>query len=81
MLDKFLPEGVKESLKKKIVIIPEEQRLDESMPHPSKYYVIDYFGNAVYFKTRDRATARGIADEVYGKGFFTVKQVVVVSGI
>jgi len=75
-MEQYLPEGTPKDLKKKVVVVSEEDRLSDEFKAPCKYYIIDAFGNGVYFKTRSRLTASALSDKIYGNGFFTVKQVV-----
>jgi hypothetical protein len=46
-----------------------------SFKDPSNYYIFNASGNRLYIKTTDRATAQSKADEMYGKGFYTVRVV------
>lgn len=59
-----------------VTVVEDFDVYSEDKP-PSKYYIMNAFGQGVYFKTRSRAKAQEICDQIYGKGFFTVKQVVV----
>lgn len=59
-----------------ITVVEDFDIFSEDIP-PSKYYIMNAFGQGVYFKTRSRAKAQEICDQIYGKGFFVVKQVVV----
>lgn len=52
-----------------------EDYLLPSFKDPSNYYIVNAFGNRVYIKTTDRATAQAKADEEYGKGFYSVRVV------
>ena len=52
-----------------------EDYLLASFKDPSNYYIVNAFGNRVYIKTTDRATAIAKADEIYGKGFYNVRVV------
>lgn len=72
----MLPEGIKNSTLKKIVVVPEQQRFEDGFIPPSKFYIIDYMGDGVFFRTHSRATAQSLADEIYGKNFFLIKQIV-----
>ncbi len=42
---------------------------------PSNLYIINAMGDRVFFKTKDRAAAQQAADELYGKGRYTVRTV------
>ena len=56
------------------VELTKEQR--EALPKdPSNYYIVNAFGNRVFIKTTDRATAQDKADEMYGKDFYNVRVV------
>lgn len=72
----MLPEGIKKTTLKKIVVVSEEERMADEFIAPTKYYIVNAFGDGVFFRTRDRATAQSLSDEVYGKGFYTVKQII-----
>ncbi len=52
-----------------------EDYLLPSFKHPSNYYIVNAFGNRLYIKTTDRATAQAKADEIYGKGFYSIRVV------
>lgn len=55
--------------------LTKEQR--EALPKdPSNYYIVNAFGNRVFIKTSDRATAQEKADEMYGKDFYKIRAVV-----
>lgn len=60
----------------KIVIHSEEDVWKDFFKPPCQYYFIDSFGNHVYIRTRNRLAAQKIADQIYGKNFFTVRKVV-----
>lgn len=54
--------------------LTKEQR--EALPKdPSNYYIVNAFGNRVFIKTTDRATAKAKVDEMYGKDFYNVRVV------
>ena len=56
------------------VELTKEQR--EALPKdPSNYYIVNAFGNRVFIKTTDRATAKAKVDEMYGKDFYNVRVV------
>lgn len=40
---------------------------------PSKFFVQNAMGELVFFHTFDRSTAQAAADEMYGKGKYTVR--------
>lgn len=74
----YIPENAPKEIKKKMFVVTEQQRFeDESVKPPSKFYILDAFNNAVYFKTRSRAKAQEMSDVVYGQRFFQVKEVVI----
>lgn len=62
-----------EILDKKVVYVKESDRFGDDFSHPSKHFIVNAFGDALYFKTRSRATAQEWADIVYGKGFYKVR--------
>lgn len=62
-----------EILDKKVVVVKESDRFEEDFSHPTKFFIVNAFGDAVYFKTRSRATAQTWADTLYGVGFYTVR--------
>lgn len=79
----YLPEGTPKSLKKLVVVVPENEgefwdndKETFVFKPSSRYYIRDSWGNYVYFKTRSRAKATEISNKIYGNGFFTVKEVV-----
>ena len=73
----MLPEGISKSVEKKLIVVPEQQRFQDGFKAPTKFYIIDAFNDAIFIRTRDRLKAQEIVDSIYGKGFFTIKQVVV----
>jgi hypothetical protein len=58
------------------ITIPAEVHLDGDYRAPSRYYIIDMFGDAVYFKTHSRTKAQDAADARHGKGMFSIRVVV-----
>lgn len=62
--------------KDKLQIFPQEMFYADSFNPKYKYYFINSFGDAVFLKVRSRAKAQEICDELYGKGFFTVRSFV-----
>lgn len=60
-------------LDSKITVVPEEDRFKDETKHPSKYFVVNAFGDGVYFHTRSRLQAQEWADTLFGKGFYTVR--------
>lgn len=71
----YIPSAAPDNIKKKMIVVPEQQRFEDDFRPPSLFYIIDCFGNAVFFKTRSRAKAQEMSDVVYGKQFYLVKQV------
>jgi len=59
---------------KKIVVVSEKERFNDEFKDPTAFFIINAFGDAVYFRTRDRLKAQEISDEMYGKGFYLVKR-------
>lgn len=76
-LESYLPENTPKHLLKRIVVVPEQQRFQDDFKAPTKYFVIDCFGNACHIRTRSRTKAQEIANEIWGEGFYTVRQVVI----
>jgi len=66
----------KKSIIRRIVIHAEADVWKDNFKPPCQYYYIDSFGNHVYIRTRDRSKAQEVADEINGKGFFTVRHVI-----
>lgn len=60
----------------KIVIHSEADVWKDFFKPPCQYYFIDSFGNHVYIRTRNRLAAQKVADQIHGKGFFTVRRVI-----
>ena len=60
---------------KHIIIVSEEQRFDDDFKEPTRYFIINAFGEAVHFKTRSREKAQQWSDEIYGEGFYTIREV------
>lgn len=61
---------------KNVVVVSEETRLTDEFKPPTKYFIINAFGEAVHFKTRDRSKAQQWADEIYGKGHYVVREAI-----
>lgn len=61
----------------KITTISEEDRFEDETKHPSKFFIINAFGEAIYFHTRSRLTAQQWCDKIYNrKDFFKVREVI-----
>lgn len=58
---------------KKILIYSEEDVWDDDWRHPKMHYIVNALGMHIYFKTNSRATAQGLSDKIYGKGFYQIK--------
>lgn len=71
--------GIDPKWKDKIIIIRQEDVIRDDFKEPKKYYIINGWGDRVYIKTIRRSKAQEIADEIWGKGFYQVKQVIVAS--
>jgi hypothetical protein len=56
----------------KFVVKSEEEVQADNTP-PSRYYIINAFGDYVFVKVRGRNKAQDIVDEVYGKGFYQIR--------
>lgn len=48
---------------------------DDETRFPTKYYIIDAMGNGIFFRTKDRAVAQALSNEIYGDNKFVVKMV------
>lgn len=75
---KFLEEWLEDANKKtkgRVSIVPAEV-LDTDHKPPTKYYIVDWFGNGVFFKTRSRVEAQKLCDLLYGEKFFTIREVI-----
>lgn len=62
-----------EKWKDRLQIYPQEMHHSDTFNPKYKYYFINGLGDAVFLKVRDRKKAQEICDELYGKGFFTVR--------
>jgi len=40
---------------------------------PSRYYIVNAFGDYIFVKVRSKATAQKIIDECYGKCFYKIR--------
>lgn len=69
-------EDLLKKFEKQIIIISEIDRWEEGFKDPTNFFIVNALGEGIYFRTRDRATAQEITDELYGKGFFTVRKVI-----
>lgn len=69
-------EDVLKKFEKKIIIVSEDERWDENFKEPTALFIVNAMGEGIYFRTRDRLKAQEIADELYGKGFYTVRAVI-----
>lgn len=54
-------------------IVQSEEQVQVAKTPPSRYYVINAFGDFIFLKVRERAKAQAIIDEVYGKDFYKVR--------
>lgn len=63
-----------DKMMKQISVVQESERFEDDFKDPTAYFIVNGLGDAVYFKTRSRAKAQTLADEMYGKGFYTVKK-------
>lgn len=66
----------KEDKKIETIIISEEDYLEDNYIAPSSYYIRDYLGQAVFFKSRDRMKIQKQVDDEHGKGLFKVRIIV-----
>lgn len=62
-----------EKWKDKLVIYPQEMHHADDFSPRQKYYFINGLGDAVFLRVTKRSKAQEICDELYGKGFFTVR--------
>lgn len=62
--------------KDKLQIFPQEMFYADNFKTNFKYYFVNSFGDAVFLKVRSRSKAQEITDELYGKGFFTVRSLI-----
>lgn len=58
------------------IVISEEDYLEDNYIAPSGYYIRDYLGQAVFYRSRDRLKIQHQVDEEFGKGKFKVRVVV-----
>lgn len=72
MSKEFYRKQIQNQHKKFVVLLPDEVR-DMKTP-PSRYYIVDAFGHYVFVKVRERGKAQEIIDEVYGKGFYSLRR-------
>lgn len=63
-----------------IIRVSEDQRMSDDFIPPAKFFVVDALGDGVFFRTNSRAKAQTMSDELYGKGKYTVR-VVVLAGV
>lgn len=57
----------------KISVISYEQYTDYDFIDPATYYVVNALQEYVYFHTSKREVAQNKADDMFGKGRYTVK--------
>jgi hypothetical protein len=53
--------------------IPNEDHNADDFKPPSRFYIINAIGDAVYFKTNSRMRAQEEADKQYGRGKYSVR--------
>lgn len=53
--------------------VQSEAQVQAGAAIPSRYYIINAFGDYIFIKVRGRNKAQEIIDEVYGKGFYKVR--------
>ena len=68
--------GIDRKWADKVVIYDYEQLEKSNFKDPSKYYILNAFGDRVYFKTRIKSKARQWCDEIYGKGKYVIREVI-----
>lgn len=54
-------------------VVKSEEEVQVAKTPPSRYYVVNAFGDYIFVKVRERAKAQAIIDEVYGKGFYKIR--------
>ena len=62
-------------LEKNIVVVSEDDYWDEDFKAPTSLFIINALGEAIFFRTRDRAKAQGWSDMLHGKGHYKVRPV------
>lgn len=63
-------------LKDKVVIISEDDRFADNTKHPTKFFIVNAFGEGVYFRTRSRLQAQKWANILYGDNFYGVREAI-----
>jgi hypothetical protein len=61
-----------ENQHEKFVVLTEAEVQTEAAT-PSRYYVVNAFGDYIFVKVRGKAAAQKIIDECYGKGFYKIR--------
>jgi len=61
-----------ENQHEKFIVKTELQVQVEPTP-PSRYYIVNAFGDYIFLKVRSKATAQKIIDECYGKCFYKIR--------
>jgi hypothetical protein len=56
-----------------VIYISEDARGGDDFKPPSRFYIINAMGEGVYFKTHTRSKAQAKADEIYGKGKYSIR--------
>lgn len=64
----------------KTTCIPYQETQEEDFKHPSKFYILNALGDAVYFHTSSRDKAQEEVDKEYGKGKYKVRLTKMSSG-
>ena len=54
-------------------IVKTEEQVQVAKTPPSRYYVINAFGDYIFVKVRERIKAQDIIDSVYGKNFYKIR--------
>lgn len=71
-----LMKGVPEKFANKVVICTPEEMDGEGFKDPCHFFVVNAFGDRVYLRARERHNARKIADDLYGKDFYGLREVI-----
>jgi hypothetical protein len=69
------PEGMSEQDRYRVSVVSEDDmHSHERDRFPSKWFVVNAFGEGVFFCVRNRSYAQKLSDMIYGRGHYTVRQ-------
>ena len=68
--------GIDRKWADKVVIYDYEQLEKANFKDPSRFYIVNAFCDRVYFKTRSKSKAKQWCDEIYGKDFYNIREVI-----